>query len=156
MHIPYSRAERFCLFWPLSIPFLFLSDQLYTSLISYLCIWVFTYHACMRLCPHSVFWCASPLIVPTWWSVQDEDFVVDKDDEGSPTDDSGEEESDASESGGEKEARHLVLIICIMFKKVPLKTSVFSLTEWPFSEACQKGFQKRTNRFQGIFFQEEI
>lgn len=36
--------------------------------------------------------------------MQDEDFVLDKDDEGSPTDDSGEEESDASESGGEKEA----------------------------------------------------
>ena len=30
--------------------------------------------------------------------------MVDKDDGGSPTDDSGEEESDASESGGEKEA----------------------------------------------------
>ncbi|KAF2316234.1 hypothetical protein GH714_041575 [Hevea brasiliensis] len=33
---------------------------------------------------------------------EDEDFVADKDDEGSPTDDSGEEESDASESGDEK------------------------------------------------------
>lgn len=36
--------------------------------------------------------------------MQDEDFVLDKDDEGSPTDDSGDEESDASDSGGEKEA----------------------------------------------------
>ncbi|KAF5479206.1 hypothetical protein F2P56_000050 [Juglans regia] len=35
--------------------------------------------------------------------LQDEDFVIDKDDGGSPTDDSGEEESDASESGDEKE-----------------------------------------------------
>lgn len=35
--------------------------------------------------------------------LQDEDFVIDKDDGGSPTDDSGEEGSDASESGGEKE-----------------------------------------------------
>ncbi|KAJ8775142.1 hypothetical protein K2173_020146 [Erythroxylum novogranatense] len=34
---------------------------------------------------------------------EDEDFVADKDDEGSPTDDSGEEDSDASEIGGEKE-----------------------------------------------------
>lgn len=38
--------------------------------------------------------------------LQDEDFVIDKDDGGSPTDDSGEGESDASESGGEKEANH--------------------------------------------------
>ena len=35
--------------------------------------------------------------------LQDEDFVLDKDDEGSPTDDSGGEESDVSESGDEKE-----------------------------------------------------
>lgn len=35
---------------------------------------------------------------------QDEDFVIDKDDGGSPTDDSGGDDSDASESGGEKEA----------------------------------------------------
>ncbi|XP_019161740.1 PREDICTED: FACT complex subunit SSRP1-like [Ipomoea nil] len=34
---------------------------------------------------------------------EDEDFVADKDDEGSPSDDSGEEGSDASDSGGEKE-----------------------------------------------------
>ncbi|KDP32596.1 hypothetical protein JCGZ_13146 [Jatropha curcas] len=33
---------------------------------------------------------------------EDEDFVADKDDEGSPTDDSGEDDSDASESDGEK------------------------------------------------------
>ena len=39
--------------------------------------------------------------------LQDEDFVLGKDDGGSPTDDSGEEESDASESGDEKEAMHL-------------------------------------------------
>jgi hypothetical protein len=37
------------------------------------------------------------------FSFQDEDFVADKDDSGSPTDDSGEEESDANDSGGEKE-----------------------------------------------------
>lgn len=36
-------------------------------------------------------------------NLQDEDFVIDKDDGGSPTDDSGEEGSDASESRGEKE-----------------------------------------------------
>ncbi|XP_057768691.1 FACT complex subunit SSRP1 isoform X2 [Salvia miltiorrhiza] len=35
---------------------------------------------------------------------EDEDFVADKYDEGSPTDDSGEGESDASKSGDEKEA----------------------------------------------------
>ncbi|XVF14219.1 hypothetical protein REPUB_Repub09cG0039400 [Reevesia pubescens] len=34
---------------------------------------------------------------------EDEDFVLDKDDEGSPTDDSGEGESDASGSGDERE-----------------------------------------------------
>ncbi|KAK5825901.1 hypothetical protein PVK06_020779 [Gossypium arboreum] len=37
---------------------------------------------------------------------EDEDFVIDKDDRGSPTDDSGEEESDASESGDEKDISH--------------------------------------------------
>lgn len=41
--------------------------------------------------------------------LQDEDFVVDKDDEGSPTDDSGEEGSDVSESGDEKEASSFLL-----------------------------------------------
>ncbi|PIN16334.1 Nucleosome-binding factor SPN, POB3 subunit [Handroanthus impetiginosus] len=35
---------------------------------------------------------------------EDEDFVLDKDDGGSPTDDSGEGESDATDSGEEKEA----------------------------------------------------
>lgn len=39
--------------------------------------------------------------------MQDSDFVADKDDGGSPTDDSGEEDSDASESGGEKEVFYL-------------------------------------------------
>nr|AFK41777.1 unknown [Lotus japonicus] len=34
---------------------------------------------------------------------EDEDFVVDKDDGGSPTDESGGEDSDASDSGDEKE-----------------------------------------------------
>lgn len=34
---------------------------------------------------------------------QDEDFVAEKDDSGSPTDDSGEEESDASKSGDERQ-----------------------------------------------------
>lgn len=43
---------------------------------------------------------------------QDEDFVIDKDDGGSPTDDSGEDDSDASESGAEKEASHFVNYIC--------------------------------------------
>ena len=46
---------------------------------------------------------------------QDEDFVLDKDDEGSPTDDSGEGESDAIDSIDEKEVRHLLHIICIIF-----------------------------------------
>ena len=51
--------------------------------------------------------------------LQDEDFVIDKDDGGSPTDDSGEEESDASESGDEKEANHFYcLLICSVFKRI--------------------------------------
>lgn len=41
--------------------------------------------------------------------LQDEDFVADKDDEGSPTDDSGEGESDASKSGEEKEVKGFLL-----------------------------------------------
>ncbi|KAH8483736.1 hypothetical protein H0E87_028233 [Populus deltoides] len=40
--------------------------------------------------------------------LQDEDFVAGKDDGGSPTDDSGDGESDASESGDEKEASHSI------------------------------------------------
>lgn len=36
--------------------------------------------------------------------MQDEDFVMGKDDEGSPTDGSGGDDSDGSLSGGEKEA----------------------------------------------------
>ncbi|CAL5401365.1 unnamed protein product [Camellia sinensis] len=36
---------------------------------------------------------------------EDEDFVADRDNGGSPTNDSGEEESDASDSGGEKESK---------------------------------------------------
>lgn len=51
--------------------------------------------------------------------LQDEDFVIDKDDGGSPTDDSGEEESDASESGDEKEANHFYChFICSVFKSI--------------------------------------
>lgn len=46
--------------------------------------------------------------------LQDEDFVIDKDDGGSPTDDSGEEESDASESGTEKEANHFLLLFYLL------------------------------------------
>lgn len=38
-----------------------------------------------------------------FYHLQDEDFVVEKDDGGSPTDDSGGDDSDASESGDEKE-----------------------------------------------------
>lgn len=38
--------------------------------------------------------------------MQDEDFVAEKDDSGSPTDDSGGDDSDASDSGGEKEVNH--------------------------------------------------
>ncbi len=41
---------------------------------------------------------------------EDEDFVADKDDGGSPTDDSGEEESDASQSGDEREVISFLFI----------------------------------------------
>lgn len=44
--------------------------------------------------------------------MQDEDFILDKDDGGSPTDDSGEDDSDASDSGDEKEASH-----CLLFQR---------------------------------------
>lgn len=57
----------------------------------------------------SLFW-----LLALFSFLQDEDFVVDKDDGGSPTDDSGDE-SDASESGGEKEASYFpwsVLELC--------------------------------------------
>lgn len=43
--------------------------------------------------------------------IQDEDFVADEDDGGSPTDDSGEEDSDASVSGDGKEVRFV--FICL-------------------------------------------
>jgi len=41
--------------------------------------------------------------------LQDSDFVLDKDDGGSPTDDSGADDSDASQSGGETEVSDLLL-----------------------------------------------
>ena len=41
--------------------------------------------------------------------LQDFDFVVDKDDEGSPTDDSGVDDFDDSDSGDEKEASDFCL-----------------------------------------------
>ena len=48
--------------------------------------------------------------------LQDSDFVADKDDEGSPTDDSGADDSDGSDSGDEKEASVIifffVFVIC--------------------------------------------
>lgn len=54
--------------------------------------------------------------------LQDEDFVIDKDDGGSPTDDSGEEESDASESGDEKEANHFYChFIHSVFKRIMVR-----------------------------------
>jgi structure-specific recognition protein 1 len=43
------------------------------------------------------------------FQLQDEDFVADKDDSGSPSDDSEEEGSDASLSGGEKEVTEFTL-----------------------------------------------
>lgn len=46
-------------------------------------------------------------------SIQDEDFVLDKDDGGSPTDDSGEGESDASVSGDEKEVMIFLILLVI-------------------------------------------
>jgi len=47
--------------------------------------------------------------------LQDEDFVAGKDDGGSPTDDSGDGESDASESGDEKEASHSIHSTCMLY-----------------------------------------
>lgn len=44
--------------------------------------------------------------------LQDEDFVAEKDDEGSPTDDSGEEDSDASESGDEARDCSFLSFLC--------------------------------------------
>ncbi|KAB1211652.1 FACT complex subunit SSRP1 [Morella rubra] len=51
---------------------------------------------------------------------EDEDFVLDKDDGGSPTDDSGAEESDASESGDEKEASHfdIFFVRCYLVTRI--------------------------------------
>lgn len=48
-------------------------------------------------------------------NLQDEDFVIDKDDGGSPTDDSGEGGSDASESGGEKEVTYSNILFFMYF-----------------------------------------
>jgi hypothetical protein len=86
--------------------------------------------------------------------LQDEDFVLDKDDGGSPTDDSGEEESDASESGEEKEANHFFFfILFVQFLRRLSLDFILLLTsnEFQISEARQKGIQKR-DIFQGIFF----
>lgn len=50
-----------------------------------------------------------------YYCAQDEDFVADKDDGGSPTDDSGEGESDASKSGDEKEVKTSTSIFSCLF-----------------------------------------
>lgn len=47
--------------------------------------------------------------------MQDEDFVLDKDDGGSPTDDSGEDDSDASQSGDEKEVSAALIHLIIYY-----------------------------------------
>ena len=46
--------------------------------------------------------------------LQDSDFVADKDDEGSPTDDSGADDSDASKSGDEKEVPDFLFSFVIL------------------------------------------
>lgn len=63
---------------------------------------------------------------------QDEDFVVEKDDGGSPTDDSDEEESDASESGDEKEVRSILLLANCEFNFMGITKAIFYMV----SEIC--------------------
>lgn len=61
--------------------------------------------------------------------LQDEDFVAEKDDEGSPTDDSGADDSDASQSGDEKEACDLFYVPLLSCDASPLLfTSLVFLT----------------------------
>ena len=64
-------------------------------------------HCHSPLCHLSLFY-GSIYGLLTWWIIQDEDFVADKDDEGSPTDDSGEDDSDANDSGDEKEVSYFL------------------------------------------------
>ena len=64
-------------------------------------------HCHPPLCHFSLFY-GSIYGLLTWWIIQDEDFVADKDDEGSPTDDSGEDDSDANDSGDEKEVSYFL------------------------------------------------
>lgn len=52
-----------------------------------------------------------------FYCLQDEDFVVEKDDGGSPTDDSGGDDSDASESGDEKEVSKQGFHVFISFQR---------------------------------------
>lgn len=73
--------------------------------------------------------------------MQDEDFVADKDDGGSPTDDSGEEESDASESGGEKEVA--ILFISLGEKIFYMKFHAQSLTKSFFLQKPAKKEPKK-------------
>lgn len=69
-------------------------------------------------------WFASALLI-SGKCLQDEDFVVDKDDGGSPTDESGGEDSDASDSGDEKEV-YFVFIFLHYLVIQPL----YSLNHW--------------------------
>jgi len=68
-------------------------------------------------------------------------FVADKDDEGSPTDDSGGDDSDASKSGDEKEARGFLSCLCYLCSTSLLLYlwCVWYLNDGKFSEACQEG-----------------
>lgn len=58
--------------------------------------------------------------------LQDEDFVADKDDSGSPTDDSGGEDSDANDSGDENEVNHCFHSCCSDMLKLSFGNNAIS------------------------------
>eukprot|EP00256_Glycine_max_P060667 XP_014629569.1 FACT complex subunit SSRP1 [Glycine max] len=76
---------------------------------------------------------------------EDSDFVADKDDEGSPTDDSGADDSDATDSGDEKEASYFHLYL----KKDP-NAPKRAMSGFMFFSKLERENLKKTN--PGISF----
>ncbi|WVZ01968.1 hypothetical protein V8G54_022774 [Vigna mungo] len=76
---------------------------------------------------------------------EDSDFVADKDDEGSPTDDSGGDDSDASKSGGEKEARGFLFCLCYLFCSTS-QLLIYGVSDTLMMENFQKPAKKEIKK----------
>lgn len=79
--------------------------------------------------------------------LQDEDFVAEKDDSGSPTDVSEGEDSDASDNGGEKEVYTSLHFLLILGVHCQVSTFSSSLVLLPIQKLVKKGPEKEPLAF---------